>query len=166
MAIGVCRQCVLYMATHRRLRATACATTPARVRSTAPQAHTLPVPSRTAPCTPPVLSRIILTTSALRSTCARPSPPRCSPPSVVAASLHRSRPSPLSRCIVPRPSLARCCAAFLPPVCIAAAQCPHDSSSPSALELHYKELASLSTIPAILFSFSTTFNPLLSFQKL
>lgn len=138
MAIGVCRQCLLFMATHTRHSTTACSTTPARVHSTAPRAHTLPVPSRTAPCTPPVLSR----KSSPLLPCARHALVLAAPlqsavrlcrfaallPSVVPFTLHRSRPS-----------LARCCAAFLPPVSIAAAQCPHEFSSPSALELHYKD---------------------------
>lgn len=141
MAIGVCRQCLLYMATHTRLSTTACSTTPARVRSTAPRAHTLPVPSRTAPCMPLVLSR----KSSPLPTCARHALVRRRSAAV-------RRPSLPIRCIAPvrRPFrvalfpsvarwLARCCAPFLPPVSIAAAQCPHDSSSPSALELHYKD---------------------------
>jgi hypothetical protein len=114
MAIGVCRQCLVYMATHTRLRTTACSTTPARVRSTAPRAHTLPVPSRTAPCTLPVLSRI----SSPLLPCARHALVRrrhcrfaASLPSVAPFALHCS-PSvarPLLRCI-PSSRLHRCCA--------------------------------------------------------
>jgi hypothetical protein len=90
MAIGVCRQCLLYMATRTRLRTTACSTTPARVHSTAPRAHTLPVPSRTAPCTPLVLSRI----SSPLLPCARHALVRRRPAAV-------RRPSLPLRCIAP-----------------------------------------------------------------
>jgi hypothetical protein len=140
MAIGVCRQCLLSMPTHTRHSNTACSTTPARVRSTAPRAHTLPVPSvlhRARPLSLPVNPHHFCPALDMRSSVAgqlQSAVRLCRfaalLPSVAPFALHCSRPS-----------LARCCAAFLPPVSIAAAQCPRDSSSLSALELHYKDSA-------------------------
>jgi hypothetical protein len=138
MAIGVCRPRLLYIAPHTRHGTTACSTTPARVRSTAARAHTLlyhPVLHRARPLSFPVNPHHFCPALDMRSSVAAP----------LQSAVRHCRIAALLPSVAPfalhcsRPSLARCCAAFLPRVSIAAAQCPPDSSSPSALELHYKE---------------------------
>ncbi len=146
MAIGVCRQCLLYMATHTRHSTTACSTTPARVRSTAPRGHTLryhPVLHRARTLYFAVNPHHFCLALDMRSSVAAPLHSSVRPS--VRPSVRHCRFAALLPSVAPfalhcsRPSLAGCCAAFLPPVSIAAAQCAHDSSSPIALELHYKD---------------------------